>query len=222
MNPLSARLSKIASFIPKGAFLADVGSDHGYLPIELAKRGQIVYALAIDNKKGPYESCLKHIKEEGVANIVEASLSSGLDQVSKKIDTLSLCGMGGLLILDILEKGKEKLSRIQTLVVDCHRDTPLLRKGIVKLGYALVLEEMLFDKGIYYTIMRWERAKSIPNYNNDDFLFGPIARKQKSSIYQDYLAKWLKEDENILSNANLPETRKKELLEEVERIKKNQ
>lgn len=103
---LSKRLEKVASFVPKGAIVADIGSDHAYLPCYLVHKGIIQKAVAGEVVKGPYQSALKKVKEEGLENQITVRLADGLEAIESAdhVDTITIAGMGGSLIVSILEK----------------------------------------------------------------------------------------------------------------------
>ena len=94
---LSKRLEEVASFVPDGARLADIGSDHAYLPAYLALNGKIAFAVAGEVVKGPFENAQHEIKKEGLEAKVKARLANGLAAIeaNDQIDTVTICGMGG-------------------------------------------------------------------------------------------------------------------------------
>ena len=104
---LSKRLEMIASFVKPGSRLADIGTDHGYIPIALTERGVILSALAMDVRKGPLERAREHIGEAGLAEQIETRLSDGLEKLKAgEADTVVIAGMGGELEIHILEEGR--------------------------------------------------------------------------------------------------------------------
>ena len=98
---LSERLKLVASFVPEGSRVADIGTDHGYVPIYLAETGKIKSALAMDVRKGPLARADEHIEEyrrdAGDAAIsIETRLSNGLEKLhAGEADTVIIAGMGG-------------------------------------------------------------------------------------------------------------------------------
>ena len=110
---LSERLKLVASFVPEGSRIADIGTDHGYVPIYLAETGKIKSALAMDVRKGPLARADEHIEEyrrdAGDAAIsIETRLSNGLEKLHVgEADTVIIAGMGGELEISILENGKQ-------------------------------------------------------------------------------------------------------------------
>ena len=111
LHHLSQRLKLIAAFVPQDSRIADIGTDHGFVPIYLAKQGRIKSALAMDVRKGPLERAAVHIKEAAVSDIpIETRLSDGLQKLKPgEADTVIVAGMGGELELRILRDGKHSL-----------------------------------------------------------------------------------------------------------------
>ncbi|RXS62082.1 tRNA (adenine-N(1))-methyltransferase, partial [Streptococcus pyogenes] len=118
-SQLSNRLAQVAAYVPKGVKLLDVGSDHAYLPIFLVETNQISAAIAGEVVRGPYESALKNVTQSGLAEHIQVRLANGLAAFEEADDVtaITICGMGGRLIADILEAGKEKLQGIERLVL---------------------------------------------------------------------------------------------------------
>ena len=219
MPKLSKRLRKIASFIPKGAFLSDVGSDHGYLPIALIEEGTINYSQAIENKKGPYTRLVENIERWELSERIFPSFSSGLDELDPRANCLSICGMGGLLIVQILKEHKEKLDIIQSIVVDPHRDEPVVREYLSSIGYKIEEESIILDKGIFYSVMRWVKTNDEVRYNADELALGPINIIDKSD---DFLP-FLKRKEELLqeiAKAEVHEEKRKEIQSKIEMIRR--
>ena len=101
---ISKRLSAAADFVRAGACVADVGTDHAYLPIYLAKTGKIRGGVASDINEGPYLCAKKNIAAEGLSHIITAVHTAGLCGIEKYAPTdIMICGMGGELISKILE-----------------------------------------------------------------------------------------------------------------------
>src|SRR5690606_28479720 len=102
---LSKRLETVASFVPTGAIVADIGSDHAYLPCYLVHQNIVNKAVAGEVVKGPYESALRQVKLEGLEDKVIVRLADGLQAIedNDQVDTITIAGMGGPLIVSILE-----------------------------------------------------------------------------------------------------------------------
>ena len=107
---LSKRLEQVASMVTKGNIIADIGTDHGYVPIYLVEKGICPKAYAMDINQGPIESAIKNIENYGLSEKIQAIKSNGLEKLEpEKADTIIIAGMGGELIVNILENGLAKL-----------------------------------------------------------------------------------------------------------------
>ena len=113
---LSKRLACVAGIINPGGVLADIGTDHGYLPVHVAKNNIASKVIAMDVRKKPLEKAAENIKLYGVSQKVELRLSDGLYKLAEnEADTITICGMGGKLIQSILENGSSKYQKIHSL-----------------------------------------------------------------------------------------------------------
>ncbi len=107
---LSKRLALVGEHVPTGAFLADIGSDHAYLPVALMLKDKIEFAVAGEVVKGPYESAKKQVQKNGLEKRIVVRLANGLDAIepTDQINAITIAGMGGALIRDILEAGAKQ------------------------------------------------------------------------------------------------------------------
>ena len=115
---LSHRLETIASFVRRGSIIADIGTDHGYIPIYLCQTGIIPSAIAMDIGKGPLQQATAHIKQQGVSNRIKTRLSDGLTALQPgEADTILIAGMGGGLVMKILSQGTHALTGSEELIL---------------------------------------------------------------------------------------------------------
>ena len=184
---LSQRLMTVADFVPKGACLLDVGSDHAYLPIYLMEQGLIDFAIAGEVVKGPYDSAVSNVSGAGLSQKIAVRLANGLSafEVSDEVSTISICGMGGRLIADILSAGLEKLTNIQRLVLQPNNREDELRYWIVQHGFKIVAEKMVSENGKFYEIIVIEHGFTTLSAN--ELRFGPLLNLERSAIFK---GKW--------------------------------
>ena len=115
---LSNRLSALASLVSKGHRLADIGTDHGYIPIYLCQTGIIPSAIAMDIGKGPLQQATAHIKQQGLSSRIRTRLSDGLTALQPgEADTILIAGMGGGLVMKILSQGTHALTGSEELIL---------------------------------------------------------------------------------------------------------
>lgn len=187
---LSKRLARVAAFIPQGTRLLDVGSDHAYLPIALVENQNISFAIAGEVVKGPYQSAVDNVLESGLSGQITVRLASGLaafDAIDK-IETISICGMGGRLISDILGQDVSKLSLVKRLVLQPNNRENELRLWLQENQFNIIDEDILEENDKIYEILVVEHGKMA--LSDDELLFGPFLSQHKSDIF---LKKWQNE-----------------------------
>ena len=214
---LSKRLQAIADMVPYGV-AADVGSDHGKLIISLFQNGQISKGYAIENKKGPYDRLVKSLDENHLLDDIIPLFSDGITDLPNTVDTVIIAGMGGLNIINILKAHPQKLKNVKTIIVDAHNAIPEMRKEVCNLGYVIADEDIVYEKKIYYEVIKFV-AGEVAYLEDPDLEFGPKLRSEKSITFKAKHMERLKEIDNLLSTKSLPPVRIKELNAEKERIK---
>jgi len=213
---LDNRLSAALSFIDEEDFVSDVGADHGYLSKAILDKGS-KYVQVIENKIGPLNNAKKTL--EGYNN-VEFSLSSGFDNLSKKVDTAVICGMGGLNIVKIIDDNLSKVKLLKKLILGPNSKVYELRLYLYKNGFSIVDEVIAIDDCHFYNIMKVE-PKEVNNYSIEELIFGPTLLKKQSNEFFLKYKRELKELNKILSNANLSKEDYKLLDEKKDMILKN-
>lgn len=210
MKNLSKRLLTIASFVKKGSFVADIGSDHCLLPIFLCEEEKIVGAFAVDNKPGPYERMVKAINSSGYKDKITASLSSGIESLDPRADTVVLAGMGGFLISEILLSHKEKLENVKNVIVDAHTDMQEVYKALSGLGFELKESKFLLDNGKPYDVMLWERSEKDISYSEMEMKYGFFNLTNPNDDWKEFYVRRMSTNEKIISS--LPKENEKILL----------
>lgn len=169
MVELSRRLMTIASFVEPGSRIADIGTDHGFLPIYLVQRGVISHAVAMDIRKGPLDRAREHVEETGLAGEIETRLSDGLENLEPgEADTVIIAGMGGPLILEILDRGMKVVPTIKRFILSPQSDWSGFRKGLRKLGFVQCREEMVYEDGKYYLVTEVQYRPKGGSAGSDD------------------------------------------------------
>ncbi|MCR5098035.1 MAG: class I SAM-dependent methyltransferase [Lachnospiraceae bacterium] len=154
---LSTRLQTIASRIPEGSTLCDVGCDHGYLPIWAVSEGVCQKAYALDVRKGPLERAAQHVAEAGLEDRIILRLSDGLDEMHPgEADVIVISGMGGPLMEDILTRGADIAQKARCLVLSPQSHLMEFRSFLCREGYHIISEDCLEDEGKHYFVMTVE------------------------------------------------------------------
>ncbi|MBS7576527.1 MULTISPECIES: tRNA (adenine(22)-N(1))-methyltransferase TrmK [unclassified Enterococcus] len=190
---LSKRLETVAGFVPQNARLADIGSDHAYLPVYLTKTKQISYAIAGEVVKGPFESAKKEVEAQGLASKIKVRLADGLAaiQPEDEIDTVTIAGMGGQLISEILNADLEQLINVKRLILQPNVGECGLRRWLNQNGYHIVAESILQEHQKIYEVIVVEKGQQA--LNEHALLFGPFLMQEKSTVF---IKKWQQELEN--------------------------
>ena len=154
MNNLSLRLSTIASLVPKGAFVCDVGTDHGFLPIFLMESGKARGVIATDINEKPLKKAKENLKKTGTEGIT-LRLCDGLSGIKKgDADTVIIAGMGGEVISGILERNSEITENADiTIILQPTTSPEFLRKYLYETGYEIIKEIPVEEKGKLYSVM---------------------------------------------------------------------
>ncbi|XIF19739.1 MAG: tRNA (adenine(22)-N(1))-methyltransferase TrmK [Acetilactobacillus jinshanensis] len=186
---LSKRLATVAKYVPKGSRLLDVGSDHAYLPAYLATHHVIEFGIASEVAKGPFTNTQNEIVSNGLSQLLKPRLANGLQAISLSdhINVITISGMGGALIRDILEQGQKKLSNHPLLILQANVDSFILRKWLMMHHYRLTHEAIIDDHHEIYEILVAEWTRRLVHYNYQELVFGPLLLKQKSSVF---IKKW--------------------------------
>src|SRR5476649_2352643 len=198
---LSMRLERVAAHVPTGARLADIGSDHGYLPVALMRRGAIAAAVAGEVALTPFCSAERTVRENGLDQQITVRLGNGLAAIEPGdgITAISICGMGGETIRDILDSGKAHLSGQERLILQPNGGEQPLRQWLMENGYRILCEELLRENRFYYEIIVAERAAAVM-YTAEELYFGPLQMQARSPAF---LGKWqhmLRQKQKILTN----------------------
>lgn len=188
MAVLSKRLSRLAEMVSEGNRIADIGTDHALLPVQLVKNKKIPSALAMDVRKGPLSKANENIAQAGLEDYIETRLSDGLEKLNpKEADTVIIAGMGGRLMSRILDRWDD-LSSVKEWIFQPQSETDLFRHYIAGRGLLIVEEDMILEEDKFYPMM-----KTVPSepYELDEMSaqFGPLLLSSKNQVLKQYLAR---------------------------------
>lgn len=189
MIHLSNRLRMNAAFVTPGNRLADVGTDHGYIPIVLVQEGRIPSALAMDVNVGPLERAKEHIQEFQLESSIHTRLSDGVQALHPgEADSVLIAGMGGALMIRILEQGKEVLTTVKELILQPQSEIDDVRHYLEHAGYVIAGEDMVCEDGKYYTAMRAVHGSM--HYDTQiEYQYGSLLLQEKHPVLKQYLEK---------------------------------
>ncbi|NWK85639.1 tRNA (adenine-N(1))-methyltransferase [Staphylococcus sp. GSSP0090] len=221
MIPLNQRLKKVSTYI-QGHCLADIGSDHAYLPIYAIESNIIDTAIAGEVIKGPFDASIRNVQDYELSHKIDVRLGDGLTIITPEdhISSVSICGMGGPLIAKILCEGAEKLADKPRLILQSNIQSSAIREQLLKLNYTIVEEELLEEKGHIYEILVADYNKDFESMTNQEIKFGPKLLQNKTSLFY---KKWERERDALFKikrnlNPNVHTERLREIDEDIHSI----
>lgn len=231
---ISNRIQKVAKMVTKGHKVADIGCDHGYTSIYLIQNQISHYIIAMDINEGPLERAKANVINYNCQNHIELRLSNGLSKLKdNEVDTILISGMGGNLIIDILDKNKEQFYKVKELILQPQSDIYRVRNYIQDNNFLIVDEDMLIEEDKYYNIIK---AYNVSLYNieetqfklanQEEFYYGRLLLNKRNLVLYSFLVGELNKRNKILKNISHITTdnikiRVKEVEEEINIIKKS-
>lgn len=218
---LSKRLQAIADLIIKykhGEVLADIGTDHAYLPCYLVNEKVIEKAYACDIASGPINASIETIQLYQLEKKVIPLLGSGMNPIlDKNIDMISICGMGGKLTVDILDEHREFLDN-HRFILQSNIGLEVLREYLLKQNMKIIDEDIVKDAHHIYEIIVCEKTEALFNYDENDFYFGPCLRKKKNGLFYEKWRRQLDIQNRILKSLEDNHPRYQEVVHMIEMI----
>lgn len=223
---LSKRLHTVASFVPNGSIIADIGSDHAYLPCYLVNKRVASRAVAGEIVEGPFQSALQQVREDGLEDLIEVRKGSGLSVIEQdEVDVITIAGMGGPLITQILEEGKDRLAGVKRLILQPNVSAISIRNWLIENKWKLIDEKILKEDEKIYEVLVAEPSESIEELSYQERLLGPYLAAQKSDVFQQKWEQEYNQWERILNQINQLgkssdlDSKKSELMEKMAIVK---
>lgn len=192
---LSPRLKAIYNNINRCEVLADIGCDHGFIPIEAVKGGIAHRAVACDISKPSLLKAEKNIRLAGLSKKIDTRCGGGLEPLSKgEADTVIIAGMGGILIADILKSGFSKIGSAK-LILQPMSNIPELRERLVNGGFSITGESLVREERRIYTVISAEIGKT----EDYDFEVGTALIDNKDPLLKEWLIERIECENEILS-----------------------
>lgn len=192
MIKLSPRLRMAADMVRKGARLADIGTDHAYLPSALILDGTVPCAVAVDLRKGPLENAEATVRANSIEDKVELRLSDGLNSVlPDEADDIVIAGMGGILIKEILEAAPWVKNKDKLLILQPQSHSEDLRKYLFDNGFVILRENACFDDSKVYICFSANYTGTVTEHSQSENLLGGYKDKNDEAS-KAYVQKKLK------------------------------
>lgn len=205
MIKLSKRMRMVASMVTAEGILADVGTDHAYVPIALMQEGKIKGAIAMDINEGPLARAKEHIAAAGLESCIQTRLSDGVSELTPgETDSVLIAGMGGELVIHILSEGQDVCTRARELILQPQSEIYKVREYLRENRYQIVDEDMVQEEGKYYLSMKcifdaFPAPVPMPspegNFHGIGFpksledMYGPVLLKKAHPVLKDFLAR---------------------------------
>jgi len=191
MLPISLRLKSMVDYIPEGEKLVDIGTDHAYLPIYATKEKIVKKVIAGEVNVGPFKRAKAHIEQQNLTDLIDVRLGNGLDVLGDNEATiLTIAGMGGNLIVDILTLGYSKLSSIKRMILQPMGGEAYLRGWLCENSFTIIAEKILKEHDTIYEIIVAEPSSEKVYLSTDELKFGPFLVKEKNQVFYE---KWSSE-----------------------------
>lgn len=197
---LSKRLQAVSNLISKGMRVADVGTDHGYVPIYLIESGKCPSVIAMDINEGPLARAREHILLHGLSGQIITRRSDGVKALDVcECDCVIVAGMGGALAVRIMEEGREIFENLREFVLQPQSELEKVRQYLCEHEYDIIQEDMVFEDGKFYPMMKVVKAAA-GSYDLKELRYGKRLLEQKHPILKVFLEKEIKTKEKILEN----------------------
>ena len=198
---LTDRMQGVANLVTPGLVLADIGTDHSYLPIYLVKNEIVPKAIAMDVNKGPLTIAQENIEAEGLSDRITTRLSDGLVKLKDyEAQSVIIAGMGGRLILKILSASKHQWEMVKEFILQPQSELELFRRQMQVWGFVCQEENMIFEDGKYYPMGRYIFS-GIGNiaddfFENEEVSFDDLSQEKR--VYYRYGEALIKAGNNVL------------------------
>lgn len=210
---LSKRLKKIANYVKKDEMILDIGSDHAYLPIYLVEEEFVPSAIAGEVVAGPFQKAKKEVDNHNLSDKISVRFGNGFDVIEndEKIGSIFICGMGGLLIAEIIQKGnkEKKITKDSRLILQANNKEKELRTLLMALDFKIIEESMIKEKNKFYEIIVAEKSKKTISYDQKELFFGPILLEKNSQTFKNKWANVLANNQKIISQLHPKKHRQK-------------
>lgn len=210
---LSSRLQAVIREIPRGKTIADIGSDHAYVPCYACLHGLTNRAVAGDIAEGPLQSALEQVSESGLTEKVSIRKGNGLEVVAPgEVDVVVIAGMGGKLIADILDAGIARLTGVSKLILQPNVAVKTVRHWLLRNDWELINEIILEEEGKFYEVLAAVPGDGKAPYQSAHEMAlsaGPLLMKERSPIFRKKWGKEITKQKMILVQLQRAEPSKK-------------
>jgi tRNA (adenine22-N1)-methyltransferase len=213
-------LQAVADFVPPASSVADIGTDHGYLPIELFKINSTRRVIAADLNAGPCQAARRTISEAGFSEVIEVRQGDGLAALTPgEVDTVCIAGMGGKLEADILEAQPDVTAKLQCLVLQPQNGFEYLRGWLYDHNWHIEDERLSKVDGRVYQIIKAIQGQKEP-LTEAELILGPVLIKKRPVLFAEHVQNNIEQLDKIRQGLQKGGSHTRDKLSEIEaRIK---
>ena len=188
MLRIGERLQTVASMVPACHTMADIGTDHGYVPACLALSGQCRRVIASDIAEGPCQAATETRNKYKLYNEMEVRMAPGLQGLrAGEAETVVIAGMGGATITGILEESPEIAASVTTFVLQPMNAAGLLRRWLTQHGYHIAEEALCKENKHIYSIIKAVHGEGKQELSPLEEEFGPCILEKRPALWQEYI-----------------------------------
>jgi len=186
---LDPRLLSVAEMVRQGAVVADIGTDHAYIPVYLLQKGRTKFVIASDINKGPLERARHSAEKYGVTDNIRFALSDGLAGVEPEADgvtDIAICGMGGELIARIIDESEYTRRQGVRLILQPMSSAYELREYLAGAGFRVLEEKLSRAAGKIYTCILAEYDGEKRSFSDVELLLGKANIEKRERLFDDF------------------------------------
>ncbi|MDX9918227.1 MAG: class I SAM-dependent methyltransferase [Gudongella sp.] len=184
---LTKRLQKVADYVPTNSIVADIGTDHGYIPKHLMDNEISKLVIATDISEGSLNKTRSYVEDENLSDTIQTRLGNGLEPIKPyEVDTVVIAGMGGVLIAEILDKERSKAETYLNFILQPMVGAKELREYLLNNGFKIKDENLVREDGKYYEIILAENGLDIPR-TDVELELGPILMEKREPLWEEFV-----------------------------------
>ncbi|OPX43155.1 tRNA (adenine(22)-N(1))-methyltransferase [Ruminiclostridium hungatei] len=197
---LKGRLKLISDKVPQCGTVADIGTDHAYIPVYLVQQERCRRAVASDVRPGPVRVADRNISKYRLSHRIETRLGSGLETLEEsEADAIIIAGMGGTLLAGLLEAGAEKIGGRAVLVLQPMNDLDIVRKWLYDHKFDIYDEELAAEGNKIYCVMAAGYTGQNKNYEDFQLHVGECLIKKRDPLLVPYCEMKIRQLERVLA-----------------------
>ncbi len=202
---LSRRLQAVADLVSPERVVADIGTDHGYIPIYLIQSGKCSKAFAMDVNEGPLLRAKQHVASYNLSDFIEARLSNGMKELQvSEVNAIIIAGMGGALVVKILEQDRRLWNSIDELILQPQSELEKVRLYLQEEGLKVVEENMIYEDGKFYPMMKVIFEQDLP-YSIAELRYGRLLIKNKNTVLREFIKREITQKEKVIESLSQKE-----------------